>query len=155
MASGLCQFICNFLFCSVQFSSVAQSCLNLSTPWTAAHQASLSINNSGRWLKLLSIEMVMPSNHLILYHPLLLPPCLSQHQGLFQWVSSSHQVAKVLDFQLQHQSLQWTCRTVWPLSNRLNSILYIWALHCMQSWHQFKKKSELLLLFCLFFYLFV
>ena len=95
MASGLCQFICNFLFCSVQFSSVAQSCLNLSTPWTAAHQASLSINNSRRWLKLLSIEMVMPSNHLILYHPLLLPPCLSQHQGLFQWVSSSHQVAKV------------------------------------------------------------
>ena len=36
---------------------------------------------------------------------------LSQHQGLFQWVSSSHQVAKVLEFQLQHQSLQWTPRT--------------------------------------------
>ena len=41
------------------------------------------------------------------------PPAfnLSQHQGLFQWVSSSHQVAKVLEFQLQHQSFQWTFRT--------------------------------------------
>ena len=36
---------------------------------------------------------------------------LSQHQGLSQWVSSSHQVAKVLEFQLQHQSFQWTLRT--------------------------------------------
>ena len=41
------------------------------------------------------------------------PPVLnlSQHQGLFQWVSSSHQVARVLEFQLQHQSFQWTPRT--------------------------------------------
>ena len=41
------------------------------------------------------------------------PPALnlSQHQGLFQWVSSSHQVAQVLEFQLQHQSFQWTPRT--------------------------------------------
>ena len=41
------------------------------------------------------------------------PPAfnLSQHQGLFQWVSSLHQVAKVLEFQLQHQSFQWTLRT--------------------------------------------
>ena len=41
------------------------------------------------------------------------PPAfnLSQHQGLFQWVSSSHQVAKVLEFQLQHQSFQWIFRT--------------------------------------------
>ena len=48
-------------------------------------------------------------------HPLLSPsppaPNPSQHQGLFQWVSSSHQVAKVLEFQLQHQSFQWTPRT--------------------------------------------
>ena len=46
----------------------------------------------------------------------LLPPSplafnLSQHQGLFQWVSSSHQVAKILELQLQHQSFQWTFRT--------------------------------------------
>ena len=48
-------------------------------------------------------------------HPLLSPSPsvlnLSQHQGLFKWVSSSHQVAKVLEFQLQHQSFQWTPRT--------------------------------------------
>ena len=43
------------------------------TPWTAAHQASLSITNSWNLLKLMSIESVMPSNHLILYRPLLLP----------------------------------------------------------------------------------
>ena len=49
-----------------------------------------------------------------LYHPLFFPspPVLSlfQHQGLFQWVSSSHQEAKVLDLQLQHQSFQWIFR---------------------------------------------
>ena len=48
-------------------------------------------------------------------HPLLSPsppaPNPSQHQGLFQWVSSWHEVAKVLEFQLQHQSFQWTPRT--------------------------------------------
>ena len=60
----------------------------------------------------MSIESVMPSNYLILCQPLLLPPFnLSQHQGLFKWVSSSHQLAKVLEFQLQHPSFQWTPRT--------------------------------------------
>ena len=44
------------------------------TPWTAAHQASLSITNSQSLLKLMSIESMMPSNNLILCHPLLLPP---------------------------------------------------------------------------------
>ena len=49
------------------------------SPWTTARQASLSINNSWSLLKLMSIELVMPSNHLILCHPLFLPPsiCLS------------------------------------------------------------------------------
>ena len=46
------------------------------TPWTAAHQASLSITNSQSLLKLMSTESVMPSNHLILSHPLLLPPSI-------------------------------------------------------------------------------
>ena len=57
------------------FSSVQSlSCIRLfATPWTAAHQASLSIINSQSLLKLMSIESVMPSNHLILYHPLLPP----------------------------------------------------------------------------------
>ena len=56
----------------IQFSSVAQSCLTLCNPWTAAHQASLSITNSWSLLKLMSIESVMPSSHLILCRPLLL-----------------------------------------------------------------------------------
>ena len=46
------------------------------TPWTAAHQASLSITNSWSLPKLMSIELVMPSNHLILCHPLLLLPSI-------------------------------------------------------------------------------
>ena len=49
---------------------------NSASPWTAAHQASLSITNSWRLLKLMSIESVMPSNHLILCHPLSLPPSI-------------------------------------------------------------------------------
>ena len=46
------------------------------TPWTAAHQASLSITNSQSLLQLMSVELVMPSNHLILCHPLLFPPSI-------------------------------------------------------------------------------
>ena len=61
---------------SVQFNSVhLLSCVRFfATSWTAAHQASLSITNSWRLFKLMSIELVMPSNHLILCRPLLLPP---------------------------------------------------------------------------------
>ena len=81
------------------------------TPWTAARQASLSITNSWSLPKLMPIESVM----LHLSHPLSSPSPptfdLSQHQGLFEWVSSSHQVAKALKFQLQHQSFQWIFRT--------------------------------------------
>ena len=100
-----------FALSSVQFSSVAVMS-DSATPWTTAHQASLSITNSQSSLKLTSIKSVMPSNHLILCRcPS--PPTfnLSQHQCLFKSVSSSHQVAKVLEFQLQHQSFQWTPRT--------------------------------------------
>ena len=59
---------------SVQFSSVTQSCPTLCNPWIAARQASLSTTNSWSSLKLMSIELVMPSSHLILCHPLLLLP---------------------------------------------------------------------------------
>ena len=60
---------------SVQFSRSVLSQL-FATPWTAARQASLSITNSQSLLKLTSIESVMPSNHLILYRPLLLLPSI-------------------------------------------------------------------------------
>ena len=59
---------------SVQFRSlVAQSCQTLCDTINCAHQAFLSITNSGSLFKLMSIELVMPSNHLILHHPLLPP----------------------------------------------------------------------------------
>ena len=58
----------------VQFSSVAQSCRLFATRWIAARQTSLSITNSWSLPRLMSIESVMPSNHLILCHPLLLLP---------------------------------------------------------------------------------
>ena len=57
----------------VQSSSVAQSCPTLGDPFSTAHQASLSIPNSWSLLKLMSIESVIPFNHLTLCHPLLLP----------------------------------------------------------------------------------
>ena len=60
----------------------------------------------------MSIESVMPSNHLILCRPLLLLPSIFPSIKVFSKVSSSHQVARVLEFQLQNQSYQWTPRTV-------------------------------------------
>ena len=58
---------------SVHLPSHAQL---FATPWTIAHQASLSITNSWSWCKLMSTELVMPSNHLILCHPLCLLPSI-------------------------------------------------------------------------------
>ena len=87
------------LFLAVQFSSVQSlSRVRLCDPMTAACQASLSITNSQSLPKLTSIDLVMPSKHLILCHPLLLLPLLSQHQGLLKRVSSSHQVPKYWSF---------------------------------------------------------
>ena len=96
---------------SVKFSSVAQLCptlcdpMNHSTPGLPVHHQLLELTQThvhqvG--------DAIQPS------HPLSSPSLtfsLSQHQGIFQWVSSSHQVDKVLEFQLQHQSFQWIFRT--------------------------------------------
>ena len=87
---------------SVQFNSV-QSLSGvwlLVTQWVAARQASLSITNSQSSLKLTSIKLVTPPSHLILCHPLLVLPIIPPSISLFQWVDSSHEVAKVLEFQL-------------------------------------------------------
>ena len=98
--------------CSVQFSSVAQSCptfcnpMNRSMPGLPVHHQLLeSIQTHVHW-----VGDAIQSSHLLSSPS---PPALnlSQHQGLFQWVSSLHQVAKVLEFQLQHQPFQWTPRT--------------------------------------------
>ena len=64
-------------------SSVAQSCPTLYDPWTTACQASLSITNSQSLLKLMSIESVMPSRHLIPCHPLLFPPSIFPSMRIF------------------------------------------------------------------------
>ena len=74
------------------------------TPWITACQASLSLTISWSLLKLVSIELVIPSNHLILCHPLLLLPSIFPNIRVFSNVGSSHSVAKVSEFQLQHQS---------------------------------------------------
>ena len=75
---------------SVQFSSVTQLCPTLFNPWTAAHQASLSITSSWSLLRLMSIELVMPSNHLILCHPFLLPPSIFPSIRVFSNESVLH-----------------------------------------------------------------
>ena len=62
-------------------------------------------------LKIMSIASVMPSNHLILIVPFSSRLQSFQASGSFQWVGSSHQVAKILEFQLQHQSFQWIFKT--------------------------------------------
>ena len=95
-----------------QFSSVQSlrrvrlNPMNRSTPGlTVHHQLPEFFQTHVHWVS----DAIQPS------HPLSSPspPALnlSQHHGLFKWVSSSHQVAKVLEFQLQHQSFQWTPRT--------------------------------------------
>ena len=85
------------------------SCVWLfATPWTAAHKASLFIINSQSLLKLMSIKLVLSSNHLILYHPLLLPFPASGSFPRSQFFSSG---GPTLEFQFHHQTFQWISRT--------------------------------------------
>ena len=106
------KLLANPIFESHQFSSVTQLCLalcdpmNCSTPGLPVHHQPLEFTQTHvHWFS----DAIQPS------HPPSSPSApalnLSQHQGLFKWVNSLHQVAKVLEFQLQHQSLQWTPRT--------------------------------------------
>ena len=100
---------------AVQFSSVAQLCPTLCEPMDCSmpglpvhHQLLEPAQTHVHWVG----DAIQPS-HLLSSPP---PPTfnLSQHQGLFQWVSSLHRVAKGLEFQLQHQSFQWIFRTDFP-----------------------------------------
>ena len=97
---------------SVQFISVTQSCLTLCNPMDSSmpglpvhHQRLEFTQTHVHWVG----DAIQPSHRLS--SPFLPAFSLSQHQGLFKWVSSSHQGAKVLEFQLQHQSFQWILRT--------------------------------------------
>ena len=98
---------------SVQFSSVTQSCLTLCDPMDCStaglpvhHQLPEFTQTHVQWVG----DTIQPSHPL----PSPSPPALNlaQHQGLFKWVRSLHQVAKVLEFQLQPQSYQWTPRLI-------------------------------------------
>ena len=103
---------CRYIYISVKSVQSLSRVQLFVTPWTEARQASLSITNSWSSLKFMFIESVMSSNHLILCRPfLLLPSIFPSNQALFKSVSSFHQVAKVLEFQLQPQSFQWIFRT--------------------------------------------
>ena len=75
-------FYCSRTECRSSVQSLSHVKL-FATPWAAAHRASLSITNSRSLLKLMSIESVMPSNHLILCHPLLLQPSLFPSRRVF------------------------------------------------------------------------
>jgi len=89
------------------------SCIRLfATSWTAARQGPLSITNSWSLLKLISIESVMPSNHLILCHPLLLPPSIFPSIRVFSSESVLHiRWPEYWSIQPQRQSFQWIFRT--------------------------------------------
>ena len=76
------------------------------TPWTAAHQASLSFTIFQSLHKLMSIELVVPSSHLIFCRPLLLPLSIFPSIRVFSNELALCMVARVLEFQLQHQSFQ-------------------------------------------------
>ena len=79
------------LWCTNVAVAQSLSCVLLfETPWTAAHPASLSITNSWSLLRLMSIELVMPSNHLILCHPFLLPPSIFPSIWIFSNESALH-----------------------------------------------------------------
>ena len=102
----------NIWICMLSLNSVALLCLtlcdhmNCSTPGLPVHHqlpefTQTHVHRVG--------DAIQPSHSLLSPSPPALN--LSQHQNLFKWVSSSHQVAKLLEFQLQHQSFHWTLRT--------------------------------------------
>ena len=88
---------------SVQFSSAAQSCVTLCDPMNCSTPGFPQTHV--HWVG----DAIQPSH--FLSSSSLPAPNPSQHQSIFQWVNSSHEVAKVLEFQLQHQSFQWKLRT--------------------------------------------
>ena len=126
----------------LRFSSVSQSSRFFATPWTAACQASLSIISSQSLLKLMSIESVMPSNHLILCRPLLLPPSIFPSIRIFsnesvlciRWpkywsfsISSSSEYSGLISFRMDWLDLlavQGTLKTLLQYHSSKASILW-------------------------------
>ena len=148
----------------VQFSSV-QSLSRVRlfvTPWTAAHQASLSITNSQSLLKLMPIELVMPSNHLILYHPLLLLPSIFPSIRVFssesalriRWpkywsfsfnISPSNEYSGLISFRMDWLDLlavQGTLRSLLQHHSSKASILWCSAFFIVQLSHPYMTTGK-------------
>ena len=148
----------------VQFSSV-QSLIHVrlsSTPWTAACQASLSINNSQSLLKLMSIESVMPSNHLILCWPLLLLPSIFTSIRVFsndsvlriKWpkywsfsfsISSSKEYSGLISFRMDWLDLlavQGTLKSILQHHSSKASILWCSAFFTVQLSHPYMTTGK-------------
>ena len=102
----------SYILSWVQFSSVAQLC---STLWDPMNHSTPGLPVHHQLLEFTQTHVHQVGDAIQSSHPLSSPsppaPSPSQHQSLFQWVNSSHEVAKVLQFQLQYQSFQWTPRT--------------------------------------------
>ena len=125
----------SFLFFPIQFSLVAQSCPTLCDPMDCSTPASLSITNSWSLLKLMFIESMMPSNHLILYCPLLLPPSIFLSIRVFssevvpriRWpkycsysfsISLSNEYSRLISFRmdwLDPLAVQGTLKSLFPI----------------------------------------
>ena len=145
-----------------QFSSVAQSCPTLCNPWTAAHQASLSNTNSRSLLKLMPIETVMPSNHLILCRPLFLMPSIfpsirvfSNESALFiRWpkywsfsfsISSFNEYSGLISFSIDWLNLladQRTLKSVLQYHSSKASILECSAFFMVQFSHPYMTTGK-------------
>ena len=135
-----------------QFSSVQSlSCVQLfATPQTAAYQASLSITNAQSVLKLMSIESVMPSNHLILCHSLLLPPSIfpsirwSKYWSFSFSISPSNEYSGLISFRMDWFDLlavQGTLKSL-PQHNSKASILQCSAFFIVQLLHPYMTTGK-------------
>ena len=147
-------------------SSVAQSCPTLCNPMDCACQASLSITNSWSLLKLMSIELVMPSNHLILCHPLLLTPSIFPSIRVFsnesvlciRWpkdwsfsfsISPSNEYSGLISFRMDWLDLLAVQRTLRSLLQHHSSkILILWhsASFMVQLSHPYTTNGKALAL---------
>ena len=146
----------------LQFSSVAQSCLTLATPWTAARQTSLSITNSQSLIKLMSIELVVPPNHLILCRPLLLFPSVFPSIRVFsnelalcvRWrncwsfsfsISLSNEYSGLIFFQIDWFNLlavQWTFGSLLQHHSSKASILQCSAFFIVHLSHPYMTTGK-------------
>ena len=152
-------------FSNMQVIGHSQSVQSLShvrlfeTPWTAAHQASLSISNSQSLLKLMSIELVMPSNHLILCQPLLLLPSIFPSIGVFsnesvlriRWsnycsftfsISPSKEYSGLISFKIDWLDLPGTLKSLLQHHSSKTSILQHSAFFIVQLSHPYVTMGK-------------